>query len=328
MTTKSFLTASAFFMAVALGCNTDTPITPAMKLTPVLVESGNISGTTFTSSGAFKASDKAIGYADSTQTKANGYWGQDNYVYVFEGNTIPSVIDKLPASEKYYCLTSATWVASATYAIKKDMEIEVKANYFYVRDHYVTPEIKREEATVLGKKVYRYKDQWWIEDYRNEKIRNGLYESKVINGNFTNYFEVIEEGVTATNYTITSERSNKTNAKPIALSANGVLNVRESEATFFDTTKDDNDYDRIYYYPKNSSLPKYRFRSLIMKHSEEILEEYFDQKTGIVKDSTAWEGYMEKNYDPYFVNNKVSLIRRNLKIKGINVRKEPPSGEQ
>ena len=313
--------------AVAFGCENETATTPAMKLTPVLVESGNISGTTFTSSGAFRATDNAIGYADSTQkTKANGYWGQDNYVYVFEGNAVPSSIAKLSPSEKFVAFTSATWVPSATYAIKKDMEIEVRERYFYVRDHYVTPEIKREEATVLGKKAYRYKDQWWIEDYNNETIKNGFYVSKAINKKYTNYFEAIE-GVTAANYS-TTPQNDAARVKGVALSANGVLNLSTTKATFFDKTRTDNDYDRIYYYPKNPSLPKYCFRSLIMKHSEEILNEYFDQKTGIVKDRTAWDTYLEKNYKPYFVNNKVNITLPKLKIKGINAFGQPPAIDQ
>ena len=311
MTTKSFLTASAFFMAVALGCNTDTPITPAMKLTPVLVESGNISGTTFTSSGAFKASDNAIGYADSTQTKANGYWGQDNYVYVFEGNTVPSVIDKLPASEKYYCLTSATWVASATYAIEKDMEVEVKSNYFYVRDHYVTPEIKREEATVLGKKVYRYKDQWWIEDYRKLSFNYKILKNEK---QTTNYADSLS--ISPNKFLITTSRSGI-----IIDPKTGVFSSYKSTATEFDSNSQSNEFDKLYFLPTDGSNPRYRVQILILKLSDQEKKDYFVRATA----NANWEAYYNENYLTKF---SLRAVRQQLnKIRVSAIPAPPPTGE-
>lgn len=167
MTKKSLILASALLFAVALGCENETATTPAMKLTPVLVESGNISGITFTSSGAFKATDNAIGSIDSVDVsldEVNGYADTKNNIYIFEGGKVPQEFKALSAAKLYDRLANATWKESGSYTLEHDALIyDGMVRFKYIFREKGTH--NRQEASVLGSKIYKYTDKIIIEDY-------------------------------------------------------------------------------------------------------------------------------------------------------------------
>jgi hypothetical protein len=140
-----------------------------MALTPVYVESGAIQADTlFVTNGPFDANQHAIGLIGSTDCAktTNGYVDKTGWVYVFEGGRPPQKALKDSDFDRFKYLTEANWQNDEVYNLKLDAEICVlPAEYkIYLRED---GDYQRQTAVIYNTNVYRFKNRYIIENYKN-----------------------------------------------------------------------------------------------------------------------------------------------------------------
>jgi hypothetical protein len=271
------ITITAFILV--LSCK-DKPITPEMKLTKVYVESGNLdaAGTTFTSSGAFKAPDKAVGSIDSTCSNSNGYTDTKKNIYVFEGGAVPKKIAKLSAYTLYQCFTEAKWTDSGIYNLPNDAQICVNFPliYFRLKGNY-----PRQVATIKGEKVYRFQNNYFIENYTPFSDYHLQIRTT------TNSIDLIKAyNLSSKNYIIESSRPDL-----IIDPLTGIIDFSRSKNTPLKTM------DKITI-KSNNNGQSYRLRSLYITHNATILRQFF--RNGTVINKTEWNTYLIKTLLPQY----------------------------
>lgn len=160
------------FVGLMYSCRVKVPSNCFPEMTEVNVHSGTIKNLIFQANSdyTFNWEDDAIGLIDSNTvcTKKNALYDYNNYVYIFEKNELPNVLGQ----GLYFQLRNANWKKKKQYLLKEDAEILVdefefkiyirEKNYGFTNKMYVL-----DEATVNGQKVYRYWDEYYIEDYKN-----------------------------------------------------------------------------------------------------------------------------------------------------------------
>lgn len=162
-------------------------ISSCVKQPRVYVETGNITGTTFTGIGPFNANHNAIGKIDSAICtslkfrKFNGYKLADKNVYVFEKNEIPKKIKKLNVKKLNDTFNQASWSTDIfQYELKHDALVcEDPKNYtYYSRKAGNTI---RQTAVIDGNKVYRFVDNVQKEKYDQLKDYHTVFRNEEVN---------------------------------------------------------------------------------------------------------------------------------------------------
>jgi hypothetical protein len=161
-----------FLAASTFSCCLRTPTTCFPAMTPVNMYSGNIQGLKFNpnSDFSFNIKDNAIGLVDSNSAclEKNALYDYDNHVYIFADGSLPTNLNQA----LYIKLRNANWSLMKIYELDHDAEILVDEFEYkiYVREQ----NIKRRndmyaisEAKVNGETVYKYWDEYYVEDYKN-----------------------------------------------------------------------------------------------------------------------------------------------------------------
>lgn len=235
-------------------------------MTPVHVYSGNIKDTfNFEPDSLFQFNieDNAMGLIDSiTNCNYNALYDYNNFVYIYEDNSLPAVRN----TNLYNSLRNATWVPLNPYVLKNDAETRVFAYDFtiHVREAGKYP---ISEATVQGKKVYRYRDTYYIEDYKNF-LRHHEYQRPPFTGEKP--IELIR-GIAGQGYVTRVGAS----GLPI-LTSNGRIVYTTGLITAPDST------DKIYF-EKPGQAVNYRLRHIYhSKEERQQIDEFYTN--GRVKD--------------------------------------------
>jgi hypothetical protein len=117
---------------------------------------------------SFSISDSAIGIIDSNTvcSKKNALYDYDNHVYIFSEGGLPSNINQ----SLYIKLRNAKWEYIKNYQLKYDAEILVDEFEYkiYIREADSTEtKYAISKATINGETVYKYWDEYYVEDYKN-----------------------------------------------------------------------------------------------------------------------------------------------------------------
>ncbi len=269
------------------------PVAPKEFFKPVYVESGKfINDTTFSSENSskllyFKPDDPALGKVDATvctSQKFNGYKDINDIIYVFEKGVIPENINKLNEQVRYNCLTKANWVLeSFKYELKNDALFCNKPipsdTIYYSRLAGVT---QRYTATILGNKVYKFKDIVYKEDYGSF----GDYHAYIRDG-VDNVDLFTKLGISPANYTLTSRRLapalDSLNFSP----GTGRINFSASTVTPLGT------FDVIKFTPKTTG-EHYILRYVYAKHPLNVLLNHFYQAKEIPRNQEATKDFFPK----------------------------------
>lgn len=249
----------ALATATFLGCKKDKPITPAMALTPVYVESGEIKNDTlYLTNGAFDANQPALGLIDSTNCvrTINGYVDKTGWVYVFEGGKVPTKALKETEFSRFESLTNANWQNDKLYNLKLDAEIcAIKAEWkLYIREK---GDYQRQKAVIYNTNVYRFKNRYIIEDYKN----------------FLDYHEYLRPAAKSPDLFQELKLSREQYRATFNGAAfNGTTNYAATGVAFTPLGQT----DKIYFDNISGGNVRYRFRHVYIKHSPAIIRDFFD----------------------------------------------------
>ncbi|AWW00483.1 hypothetical protein [Arcticibacterium luteifluviistationis] len=271
------ITAALAFQA----CRVNKPITSEMKLTEVYVESGNINPSTlnFSSNGHFNSSHSVIGLIDSTAdcVNSNGYMAKDNYVYVFEGGAIPNKIIKMGPFLRYLFFKKARWTNNYNYNLPFDAEIckDEPNKHYYFR---LAGNTLRQEATIRGEKVYRFKEDIVEENYT--EILNTMKFLKDRKSPI-NYHSLLRLNPSVF-------KMESTRPGLIVNTDSGTIDLSNSSETPLGSV------DKILFKSNNPRIKSFRFRTIYKQLNPQIQNRYFDQN-GDVIDFSAWLSYLQGN---------------------------------
>lgn len=252
-------------------CKLTKPPILDCQLKEVSVQSGNIKDKVFAknTTKGFNSADNAMGGITpiigsrnndiAIDCSKNAYQDQEGYVYIFEGNSIPSEFKKIEEKKRCLLFKRASWKLEKTYTLLFDAEICVDERNFtiYMREKGDYPLYK---ATVGSFTVHKYYNRFLIEDYSNFLRFHEYFRPNMVSENLVDKMEL-----DPTLYKM------RYNANPVP---NGKLDYATLVTTAIGAT------DKIYFesiVPKNFS---YRIRHIYVKHSEAILKKYFCENSG------------------------------------------------
>lgn len=295
----SLLTFAVFFLA---GCKKLNVKWLDLKLKPAYIESGDIARSRndglgsnpnveywkFANGKPFNSSDKALGsLVDQSVTKTNctpnAFTDKFGNIYAFEGGSIPLQFRNIQKANRL--ILTANWQSSYTYFLPGDALVCDRNPVFRFRPagYYL-----RKVAVIGGVKVYKIRNEEFIEDYTNfqDYHRTAGRDSS----NEVNLF--VNLGINQAEYDVVTSRPN--------LVVNGGKIKRA-----LSTPTPRNTIDKITFVPTVPNIPKYQLRVILLKPNDE---------------NKAFYNYYERNEASQnnIVNSKLDASKDDLVYNFLN----------